>query len=322
MRLVNIRGAITAQAAALFLTLGACAPSQSQKAAETCSTNFVILGNAQDAGKPQIGNHDDPAWRDPKLIAPATSAALIDAESGKRFLFDASPDIKAQLFVLSQITGDEKFKLDGIFLTHGHIGHYLGLAFLGREAMGANGIPVFAMPRMAAFLRSNGPWDQLVELGNIVLKPLSDGTSVKAGSALVTPFLVPHRGEYTETVGYRIEGGSKSAIYLPDIDSWDEWAAQGTALTDVIKTNDFIFIDGTFYNGDELPGRDMSKIPHPTMVTTMTRLKSLEPEHRRKVYFIHLNHTNPAFDRQSEAFGDIELGGYKIAAPGQRHCLD
>lgn len=287
-----------------------------------CSAQIFVLGNGQDAGKPQIGNHDDPAWQNPDMIAPATALGLI-AKDGSRYLFDATPDIKAQLFALDHYSGKSGYRLDGIFLTHGHIGHYLGLAQLGREAMGAKNIPVFAMPKMANFLKTNGPWDLLVKLENIRINQLSDGQKVELSEGLhVTPFLVPHRGEYTETVGYHIVGPSKSAIYLPDIDSWEKFDAMDTSIETMIKENDFLFLDGTFYSGDELPGRDMSKIPHPTITHSIERFNALPIGQREKIRFIHLNHSNPAHDKFTNSYEGLEKAGYKIAHTGDLLCLD
>ena len=285
------------------LALGACSAQTNTSINSTCKTSLYVLGNGQDAGKPQIGVHDDPAWTNPEVRALATSVAVVDQESGARYLFDATPDIKAQLFILDQQVGGTGYRLDGVFLTHGHIGHYLGLAQLGREAMGTTGVPVYAMPKMEAFLKENGPWDQLVDLNNITLMPIQPDQQVSLKAAIVvTPFIVPHRGEYTETVGYQIEGASKTAVYLPDIDSWEEWEAQGTELEDVIASTDYLFVDGSFFSGDELPGRDMSKIPHPTITHTMDYLRGLDATDRKKVKFIHLNHSNPAHDEHTLAF--------------------
>jgi pyrroloquinoline quinone biosynthesis protein B len=41
--------------------------------------------------------------------------------------------------------------------------------------MGTKSIPVYAMPKMTKFLRSNGPWNQLIDLENIKIKKLNDG---------------------------------------------------------------------------------------------------------------------------------------------------
>ena len=125
-----------------------------------------------------MGVHSDPAWSDPSKSALAVSLGLIDREAKTRYIFDAPPEIKHQLYWLDQLDDGRGFALDGVFLTHGHMGHYLGLAQFGREAMGAKAIPVYAMPRMKAFLETNGPWDQLVALKNIDIQPLQDGAAV------------------------------------------------------------------------------------------------------------------------------------------------
>jgi pyrroloquinoline quinone biosynthesis protein B len=316
---------LTLSLMSLTLGLSACNNSDSSSASveASCNTSLYVLGIGQDAGKPQIGVHSDPAWTTPSSRALATSIAVVDKESGARYLFDAAPEMKAQLFMLDQQAGATGFRLDGVFLTHGHMGHYLGLAHLGREAMNAKSIPVYAMPKMENFLRNNGPWDQLVTLNNIEIVGLEDQRPVSVqGGISVTPFSVPHRGEYTETVGYKIQGDGKSAIYLPDIDTWEEWAAEGTNLADVIAENDLLFLDASFYNGEELPGRDMSKIPHPTMSHTMDYLRAISAADRKKVQFIHLNHTNPAHDIHTKAFEEVEKAGYSVAKMGSQHCLD
>ena len=265
---------LTALLLTLSLGFASCTGPTAPAIDTSCQTSLYILGTGQDAGKPQIGVHNDPAWTDVATRALATSIAIVEKDTGARYLFDAAPEMKAQLYVLDQRTGGTGFRLDGIFLTHGHMGHYLGLAQLGREAMGAKSVPVYAMPRMAEFLETNGPWDQLVVLNNIDVNNLSDGADVQLSNTLnVTPFAVPHRGEYTETVGFRIQGKTKSAIYLPDIDSWEQWESQGGSLETLISENDLLYLDGSFFSGDELPGRDMSKIPHPTIVHTMEKTK-------------------------------------------------
>lgn len=107
-------------------------------------------------------------------------------------MFEATPDFKEQLHQLTKESSDTEFF--GIFLTHAHIGHYTGLMHLGHEVMGANNVPVYVMPRMKSYLEKNGPWSQLVDYGNIVLKRLqADSNIVLTENLTVTPFLVPHR---------------------------------------------------------------------------------------------------------------------------------
>lgn len=289
--------------------------------AETQPGPFVVvLGIAQDGGAPQAGSSDHPGWDDPAKRHLVSSLALVDPRTGQRWLFDATPDFPEQLQRLDEIApAQESPGLAGIFLTHAHIGHYLGLAHLGREVIGARSVPVHAMPRMADFLHENGPWDQLVELGNVEVREMRERRAVKLAEDLsVTPLLVPHRDEYSETVAFRIDGPERSLLFLPDIDKWGRWETQ---LEKVLATVDVAYLDGTFFADGELPGRDMSQIPHPFIVETMDRLHELPAAERAKVRFIHLNHTNPALDPKSEVSQRIESAGFGVAWEGELQGL-
>ena len=295
-------------------------PLPHQEVSAQCQREMVVLGAGQDAGAPQIGNADDQGLR----LLPS-SLGLIDRGEGKRYLFDATPAITEQLAILD---GEQPPKnglgIDGIFLTHAHIGHYLGLAYLGREAAGAKRVPVYAMPRMAQFLRSNGPWSQLVELDNLDLRELSaDNIAVLSDELGILPFAVPHRDEYSETVGFLIITPEKRALYVPDLDSWREWEqASGQTLAQLLASVDYAFIDATFYDDNELPGRDMSEIPHPRVTQTMDALQGLRAEERAKVQFIHYNHTNPIRDPNSAESQEVEARGFNVARRGSAYCLD
>ncbi len=297
-----------------------------------CKTEFIILGTAQDAGAPQIGNSGDPAWRDRALRGLAVSAALVDRKNAKRYLFEATPDLREQLFLLDSLApltaalpeNDAPLGLSGVFLTHAHIGHYAGLMFAGHESAGTQGLKVYAMPRMARYLAENGPWSQLVSFGNIVLQPLSKTKPVSLGpDIVVTPYLVPHRDEFSETVGFEIATTGKSVLFLPDIDTWDDWARDyGQTIETRLAAVDYAFLDATFYDDHELPGRDMSAIPHPRITESMDRFDNLPDSERAKVRFIHLNHSNPARFSGSPLYKTIESRGYKMAKRGERYCLD
>ncbi|MBI4231039.1 MAG: MBL fold metallo-hydrolase, partial [Planctomycetes bacterium] len=251
---------------------------------------LLILGAAQDGGVPHAGCRArccEAAWADPARRRDPACAAIIDPATGRRWMIDCTPRFPEQLRRLEETSprGDGA-PLDGIFLTHAHVGHYAGLIHLGREAMGTRGVPVHAMPRMASFLRTQGPWGQLVSLGNVDLRPLEDGRAVPLSEGLsVTPFAVPHRGEYSETVGFRVAGSRCSALYLPDIDTWDRW---DTPLGEALRGVDVAFLDGTFFDAGELPGRALAEVPHPLMRDTLLRLAPLPPVERAKVRFLHL----------------------------------
>lgn len=278
-----------------------------------------VLGIAQDAGLPQTScyrPHCMDAWKDPSKRRLATSIAVVDRDAGRKYLFDATPDMREQLYALHTIAPDAEYQLGGIFLTHAHMGHYTGLMHFGREAAGAHGIPVYAMPRMHDFLATNGPWDQLVRLQNIALHRIAHDQPLRLGlNVTITPMLVPHRDEYSETVGYRIDGPHKSAVFIPDIDKWALW---DTDIRDVVRSVDYALLDATFYRDGELGGRDMSAIRHPFVSESMELLDSLEAEEKGRVIFIHMNHTNPLLRDGSEEQAEVTRRGYRYARQGMR----
>ena len=279
---------------------------------------ITILGVVQDAGYPQTGcykPHCLPGWEDPLLRRGAASLGVVDTKAKKKYMFDATPNFPEQLYQLESLAPSSEYDLNGIFLTHAHIGHYTGLMFLGHEAMGASQVPVYAMPKMSHYLKTNGPWSQLVDYKNILLKPVQDQQIVTLGQISVTPFLVPHRDEYSETVGYRIDGPNKSALFIPDINKWSAWK---TDIVELVKTVDYALIDATFYADGELPGRDMSVIQHPFVSESMALFKHLPKQQRNKIWFIHLNHTNPLLNLNSVESKKVLSEGYHISIEGQK----
>lgn len=288
----------------------------------TCELELIVLGVAQDGGMPQFGNLTDPAWTDPALRRSATSVAVINHQTEERVIFDATPDMREQVYRLDQaMPRDDRPGLDAIFLTHAHMGHYTGLMFLGHESIGAQGVPVYAMPDMSNFLFTNGPWDQLVRYGNIDLEPLAAEEPVDIAGFRVTPFLVPHRQEYSEVVGFHIQAGERSALYLPDIDSWEEWDDMGVRIEDWIMSVDYAFLDATFFDNGEIPGRDMSGFPHPFIRHSMQRFADLPDVEKSKIRFIHFNHTNPVRYPDSPERQEVLAAGFGLADEGQRYCL-
>ena len=278
------------------------------------SPYIVVLGIGQDAGVPQIGC-DSPfckkAWKDKKLQKMVSSIALVNPDTKERWIFDATPDFPEQFQLLKEITGDFSNNLAGIFLTHAHIGHYTGLMYLGRESMNSKDVKVYAMPRMKQMLETNAPWSQLVNIKNISLQTLENKQQIKLAENLtVEPFLVPHRDEFSETVGYKISANGKSLVFIPDIDKWQKWSEN---LIDVVKSNDYLLIDGTFYADGEI-NRPMSEVPHPFVSETMEFLKNLPPNERKKVYFIHFNHTNPLVQGDKKKIKEVKKNGFNIAS--------
>ena len=278
---------------------------------------IVVLGIVQDAGFPQIGCQKECCnafWQGKEGKKYTTCVALVDRKANQYWLFEATPDIAAQLHNLQSYLPAPRSSPDGIFITHAHIGHYSGLMQLGREAMGANAVPVWAMPRLDSFLRNNGPWSQLVSLHNINLNKLAADSSIHLNASLsITPILVPHRDEFSETVGFNIQSDKKKILFIPDINKWEKW--DRNIITEISKC-DLALLDGTFYKNAELPGRDMSEIPHPFIEESMQKFSALPAAERSKIVFIHFNHTNPLLKKTSGEKDKVKAAGFGVAEEG------
>jgi pyrroloquinoline quinone biosynthesis protein B len=281
------------------------------------SPYVLILGVAQDGGYPQAGCKKTccmSVWEHKVPKQTVSCIALIDPISQEKWMFDATPDFAEQIYLLNKTTQNQK-NINGIFLTHAHIGHYTGLMYLGRETMGAKNMKVFAMPKMKSFLENNGPWNQLVSLQNVDIQAIEEDMPVVLNERIkVIPFRVPHRDEFSETVGYKIITQNKTLIFIPDIDKWQKW---NQSLVDVVKANDILLLDGTFYQDGEI-ARPMSEVPHPFISETMDILKTLPSAQKNKVRFIHLNHTNPVLQRNSKERKELIKSGFGVVGVGER----
>ena len=296
-----------------------CNPNHESQ--EITKQYITILGTAQDGCFPHIGCQKkccDDFYKGISLKQKVVSLGLIDRKAQQKFLFEATPDISTQLADLENNHLKTNTIINGVFITHAHIGHYAGLLYFGKEALGKKDTRVYAMPKMKGFLENNGPWSQLVTDQNIVFSDLKKDTVIQLNHSLkVTPFLVPHRDEFSETVWYKIEGKNKSALFIPDINKWSLWEKN---IVDEVKKVDYAFLDATFFKEGEI-NRPMSEVPHPFIVETVDLFKNESLTTKNKVIFIHFNHTNPALQPNSKERNELTLLGYKFATEGERFEL-
>lgn len=278
---------------------------------------LVVLGVAQDGGYPHAGCRRDccqQVYDGKQSSKTPVCLGIVDRTNQKLYMLEATPAFAEQWRRLQDISGfRDKRAPDGIFVTHAHIGHYSGLMQLGREVMGANNVPVWVMPRMERFLWENGPWRQLIDLRNIETRPLWADSAVQLPANLrITPFLVPHRDEYSETVGYRIESPRKKVIFIPDIDKWEKWERDIAAQVHAV---DVALLDATFFKDGELMGRSMKEVPHPFVQETMQLFDKQRDSEKAKVTFIHFNHTNPLL-WDEKVRQEVRERGFSVAEEG------
>ena len=271
----------------------------------------LLLGAAQDAGRPQSGCSCDnciTARQDPQQAEFPASIAIIHHGEKRFWIVDATPAFPAQLEMVKEFTKGYEFR--GIFITHAHMGHYTGLMFLGKEVMNSREVPVYVSDSVGKFLSGNAPWSQLIEQRNIVLHAIEEEQPVQiAPNISVAGYFVPHRDEFADTFSFVIRGPNRSLFYCPDIDRWELWKHDlKTFLTDV----DIALIDGTFYSADELPKDRISKVPHPTVMSSCELLEGM----KEKVTFIHMNHTNLLYKEGKEKTRVLE-SGFEVGRRGQ-----
>ena len=285
---------------------------------EPKSSYILVLGVAQDGGYPHLGCQKEccnMAWKNPRMRKNIVSLALVDPSNKKWWLFEATPDIKQQLQDFKIKTKQQyPYLPEGIFITHAHIGHYTGLIEFGREVMGTKDLKVYALPKLRSYLQENGPWSQLVELNNIKLIEIKENTPISLPSSnSVIPFTVPHRDEFSETVGFKISTNTKNYLFIPDIDKWEKWNRN---IIEEVKKVDIAFLDATFQSAAELPNRAITEIPHPLVSETQNLLAQQRNAVKQKVYFIHFNHTNPLlWDKKAQ--NKIIKGHFNLAKQGQ-----
>lgn len=299
---------------ALFLfTLCFC------KAQISSAAYIQVLGIAQDAGYPQMGCKESccaKALEIDSLKKFVVSLALVDPQTKKWWLFEATPDIKYQLEYFKKLSkGEFPFLPEGIFLTHAHIGHYTGLMQLGREVMNTKEIPVYVLPKMKSFLETNGPWSQLVNQKNILITKLTADSTIQINPNIkIEAFTVPHRDEYSETAGFKIITSSKKYLFIPDIDKWEKWNKN---IMKEVESVDHALIDGTFCEASELKNRKISEVPHPLVTETMQLFLRSNDITRGKIVFIHFNHTNKImWDKEAQM--RVKGPGFKVAFQGEK----
>jgi len=298
-----------------------CNDFSQEKENKSSEILLKVLGTIQDGGIPHMGCSKECCsnyFLSKKSRIGVSSLGVSNLKHDTNYIIDATPDINFQLIDLIG-KADPSKKLNGIFLTHAHMGHYAGLLNFGRESLNSKNIPLYLMPKFYNFILNNGPWNQLVELNNIKLNKIYNGEKVILHNNLsFTPIQVPHRDEYSETVGYVIEGTHKKALYIPDIDKWAKWEV---SIVEMIKSVDYAFLDGTFFDEKEINNRDISEIPHPFIIESLKLFKELDESEKSKVYFIHLNHTNPVLNSESSEYKKVISAGFNIAKTGMEFFL-
>ncbi len=215
------------------------------------------------------------------------------------------------LMISDEFPADRSTPFDAIALTHGHMGHYVGLAHLGKESGDARGIRLLATGKMHTFLRRNEPWRTLYERGNVAPDTFGLGAIRVDDRMTIDAITVPHRAEFTDTVALSVRLDDEPwFLYLPDIDSWDDWRQ----AEETISSHPMCLLDATFSRADELADRSVTEIKHPLAADTIERFGSMTDSTR--IVLGHINHSNPLADPESPISQSAVASGFVIAHDG------
>ncbi len=280
-------------------------------------TELVLLGIAQDGGRPQAGcNKSCCIGLSPSEHSYPTSLGIIS--DNNLHIIDVTRHLANQLQYLDNRVPTE------VWLTHAHFGHVDGLGLFGRETMNVRGVKLHVSKSMAELIHQTPNWNLMIEQGVFVIQEMTDRQIEQQPGFSITPLLVPHRGELSDTHAFIIRGENKSLLYLPDHDSWDETLAlykMNTIREWLTSLNvDIALIDGTFWSSDELSSRNQASVPHPPIKQTIEML-GYKQHGDPDIIFFHLNHTNPVYDEWSEEYTQVVEMGWSIAKQGMRFTI-
>ncbi|MFW6074075.1 MAG: MBL fold metallo-hydrolase [Chloroflexota bacterium] len=279
---------------------------------------IVLLGTAQDGGVPHAGCLCEHCRRARGTAGYRRRPACLGLRSGDEWaMIDATSAFAEQMLSLwerrdsSELDSRGRFPApDALVLSHAHSGHYVGLWQLDRSVLASNQVPVYVDGSMGAFLRSQQIWSVMEGEGFLSISPIEIGARFPILSEVqITPFEVPHRSEWpVKTLAYIIQGPRKRALYLPDIDGWEELSEPIENLTSGV---DIAILDGCFWDAPPFPG-----VPHPPISDTMGRLQALVDSGSTEIVFTHLNHDNPAVDASSREAREINRRGFRVGFDG------
>ncbi|MFB6204192.1 MAG: MBL fold metallo-hydrolase [Candidatus Nanohaloarchaea archaeon] len=259
-----------------------------------------ILGNVQDGGVPHLGcgcEVCEEARENPEKQRYVNAVMLKenDDEDSIRYMIGASPDIRYQ------IKGDY---LDGVFVSHTHLGDITGLLWLGESSLDANSVPVYCTDDAEHYMKQNDPFRRLLDRENVEVHTVKDGQTIELQGGHIEPREVVHRGDYADALSFMIQGGEKKVYYVTDLDKWTEEAKKS------VREADIAIVDGCFWEKEELDRYE--EVPHPTVTQTMELFRDSSTE----IYFTHMNHTNPILQEDSEEREELEDKGFGIVQRG------
>ena len=277
---------------------------------------ITVLGIAQDGGMPQAGcnlNCCSEIQTKPELWRSPVSLGI--REGGDLHLIEASRMIGKQL----SMVGNKIPK--SVWITHAHLGHIDGLGQFGTESMNTEKVILHCSEKLSENIENTPSLKLLLENKNVII---GEWGMIKNGNLKITPIEIPHRDELTDNHALLIEGREEKLLFMPDHDSWNETlkSVKFGTIKEWLKSweIDIALIDGTFWNDKEIKRRSQKDVKHPPIEETLERIGVSEKGDPR-IVFVHLNHTNPVFNRETKEYKKVIEMGWEVGTEGMEFYL-
>ena len=294
-----------------------------------------VLGSGAGGGFPQWNCNCQNCHRlrngEINAVARTQSSIAVSSDQNNWVLFNASPDIRAQIEAcpgLQPKTGTRDTGIKAIILIDSQIDHTTGLLIL-REGTPLNiycsemvkqdlssGFPIFKMLDDYCGVNHhpialNGSSFEIPGIDDLRFWP----HSLKSKAPPYSPHRHdPHDGDNIGVTIEQISTGRK-LYYSPGLGQIEPHVHQ--AMQDA----DCVLVDGTFWREDEMQhagtghkkARDMGHLPQSGDNGMLKVLGDL-PQTRR--ILIHINNTNPILDEDSEQRKSVESAGIEVSFDG------
>ena len=285
--------------------------------------SVTILGTAQDGGIPQAGcscERCNEAHKDLRLRKYPVSLGIIGTD-GSKHIIEVTKNLSEQLMIWST-NGNELFIPETVSITHLHLGHVEGIGQFGKPVMASKEVDVFLSHKNKNIFDERSDIKLMIEENNIRThaKNFNQLFEPMQGCGFSLQFIsIPHRSELGDTAAIIIKANKRNILFMPDQDSWEETLEYYSKenIREFLKMFDIneALIDGTFWSMEELPGRNISEIPHPTIQDSL-KLLGKRMENDPRISFLHLNHSNPVNDIGSKQRKLVEENGWRVSEIG------
>ena len=309
--------------------------------------HVLIVGSAAGGGFPQW-NSNGPGCRraragDPAVKSRSQSSIAVSADGERWVLFNASPDLRAQIDANPQLHprgGVRSSPISAVVVTNADVDHIAGLLTLREGAAFA----LYGMRQVQATLAAN-PIFNVLAAGLVPRRILdvgsTSGITDAAGEPLgieIEAFAVPGKvplylegreedlviGEATgDVVGLAVRSVSAPEsrfLYIPGC------AALPPDLRARIAGTPLLLFDGSFWRDDEMERagagtKTAARMGHLSMDGPAGSIAALRSVDVRRRVFVHINNTNPVLIDDSPERAAVEAAGWEVAEDGMEILL-